>query len=233
MSKKFGSYLIGWLVALGLFNVITFVTPNQINGATKFTTLFWVAYALITVVFVGQLLCTYYIFRANKPDRVFYNLSVFHVSVICLAVVFAVGAVCVAFVQIPDWLGIILCCITLAFNIFTVGKALATAGAVAAIDEKIKTNTRFIRTLTADAEALMARTEPGTLKDTVKKVYEALRYSDPMSAPELEPLEKQIDENIILFAKAIEEKDAQKADDLAGKLLLLIQERNGKCKILK
>lgn len=32
MKKTFGSYIIGWLAALGLFNVVTFVTPNEIDG---------------------------------------------------------------------------------------------------------------------------------------------------------------------------------------------------------
>ena len=35
MKKSFGIYSIVWAICLAVFNVITFVTPNEIGGVRK------------------------------------------------------------------------------------------------------------------------------------------------------------------------------------------------------
>ena len=64
-----------------------------------------------------------------------------------------------------------------------------------------------------------------------KKVCEALRYSDPLSHQQLEPIEAKIQ------AKFNQTKDliarGEEFEEEGKELLLLIQERNGKCKLLK
>ena len=54
MKKSLKFYAIVWALCLAVFNVITFVTPNEIGGVSKFCGSFWGGYIFITVAFIGQ-----------------------------------------------------------------------------------------------------------------------------------------------------------------------------------
>lgn len=71
MKKTFSYYSICWLIALAVFNVITFVTPNEIAGVSKFTGAFWTGYIFITLAFIGQLGCAYKAFKAENLKKLF------------------------------------------------------------------------------------------------------------------------------------------------------------------
>ena len=71
------------------------------------------------------------------------------------------------------------------------------------------------------------------MKTEAKKVYEAIRYSDPMSNPALSDLEVQIFDKFNEFSSAVKSDHAEKAKTAAGELMTLIQNRNKKCKLLK
>ena len=60
MTKRFGIYTLVWAIALAIFNVVAFVVPSEVNEVNRLTGTFWVAYAFITVAFVGQLLCGFF-----------------------------------------------------------------------------------------------------------------------------------------------------------------------------
>ncbi|MBQ9773475.1 MAG: hypothetical protein IJW30_02320 [Clostridia bacterium] len=233
MKKSFGLYALGWLAALGLFNVITFVTPAEIAGESKFDTLFWVAYALITLLFVGQLVCSYFVFRAGSLQKTFYNISLFKVSVTSLISMLIVGGICMCVIPIPEWVGMIACSIVLTVNIIAAAKATVAGGAVSEIDQKIKEKTLFVKMLTADAQTLLAGVEDEEMRNVVKPVYEAIRYSDPMSNAALGTVENRIATQFCAFSAEVKANQLENAQALAKELLAGIDERNAKCKILK
>ena len=101
------------------------------------------------------------------------------------------------------------------------------------VDEKIKEQTQFIKLLTADAEHLMSSSKTAELKAEAKKVYEAIRYSDPMSNEALADIEGQIQSEFAFFTQAIRSEDLELAKSVADGLLNLIDARNKKCKVLK
>ena len=233
MKKSFKYYCIGWLIALAVFNVIAFVTPNEIAGVSKFTGSFWAGYIFITLAFIGQLACSYKAFEAENLKKLFYNIPLITVSYTSLVVMLIVGAVCMAVTVVPYWVGIIVCLLVLAFSAVGVIKATGAAEIVSATDVKIKEQTRFIKLLTSDAEQLMAVSKTDELKAMSKKVYEAIRYSDPMSNEALANIERQIQREFASFSQAITSEDAELAKSVADELLNLIDGRNKKCKALK
>ena len=229
MKKSFGIYAVAWAAVLGLFNVITFVIPAE----DKFDTLFWIAYALITLFFVVQLACTYFIFKPDALEKKFYNIPLVSVSVTALIAMLVVGGICMGVKAIPDWLGIILCCVVVALNIISYARAAAGATIISAVDEKIKTQTFFIKSLSADAQALSARAQGDEMNALVHKIYEAIRYSDPMSNEMLADVESDIGAQFKIFSKAVSDNNSELASASADELLALISSRNAKCKILK
>ena len=233
MKKSFGSYFAGWLAVLALFNVITFVTPHEIGGVSKFTTLFWIGYAFITLFFIGQLVCAYFVISSGSMQKNFYNIPLFSISIIALISMLVIGGLCMAIPAIPTWVGIILCFIVLVINVLSVVKATVAISAVNQVDKNIKTKTLFIKMLTVDAQVLTTKASDETILTLTKKVYEAVRYSDPMSDDALTSVEDRISDKFRDFSAAVEGNNAETAEACSKELLSLISERNAKCKILK
>ena len=130
-------------------------------------------------------------------------------------------------------MGIILCAIVLGINVIAVIKASAVVDIVSSIDEKTKESTLFIKSLTVDAESLMSRAKSETIKAECKKVYEAVRYSDPMSNGALVSIESEITIKFSNFSNAVVSDKFNVASECATELVILIDERNKKCKLLK
>lgn len=233
MKKTFNYYSICWLISLVVFNVIAFVTPNEIAGVSKFTGAFWSGYIFITLAFIGQLGCTYKAFQAENLKKLFYNIPLISVSYTGLVVMLVAGAICMAVPFIPYWVGIIACLLVLVVSAISVIKATVAADIVGEIDEKIKVQTKFVKMLTADAELLMSVSKTAELKAEAKKVYEAIRYSDPMSSNALANVEGQIQSEFAFFSQAIKSEDLELARSVAEGLLDLIDGRNKKCKVSK
>ena len=178
MKKGFKFYGLAWLILFALFNAIVFICPAFFKGENKFDGTFWIGYTFITVAFVGQLICSYFAFKADSKRKLFLNLPLITISYSELITSIIVGTVCMVLPVIPNWLGIICCFIILGFSAVSVIKAVAAADIVNSIDEKVKTETNLIKSLTTDALNLMNRANAPMLKAQCKKVYEALRYSD-------------------------------------------------------
>ena len=79
----------------------------------------------------------------------------------------------------------------------------------------------------------MARATTTEIKAETKKVYEALRYSDYVSTPELIKIEVHIEDHLAQLKIAVENEDLEMVQTETNELLLLIKERNSKCKATK
>lgn len=233
MKKGFKYYAAVWAILLVLFNVICFVTPNEVAGMTKFGGSFWVGYAFITVAFLGQLACAYMAFSAENTKKFFYRIPLISVSYTGLILTIIFGSLVMAIPGLPDWAGAIICILILGFNAIAVIKASAAADAVESVDNRIKTQTQFIKLLTVDAEGLMNRASDPAVKNACKKVYEAVRYSDPMSNEALSVIEAKITVKMDELASAVGADDAEKAKEIVDEIVILVGDRNKKCKALK
>lgn len=233
MKKSFKLYLAAWAVLVVVFNVICFAAPKTVGNFNKFGGAFWAGYIFIMLAFVGQLACAYMAFKADGLQKLFYNVSLIRVSYVGLIVMLVAGALCMAIPNVPNWVGIIVCLLVLAFTALAVIKAKASVDAVSAVDEKVKMKTFFIKSLTVDADTLMAKAKSDEAKAACRKVYEAVRYSDPMSSEALAGAESQITLKFNSLTQAVEAGDDESVRTMADELLVLIADRNKKCKLLK
>ncbi len=231
--KKFWLYAVCWAIALAVFNVVCFVTPNEVGGISKFAGAFWPGYICITVAFIGQLVCVYIALREKNAQKRFYRLPLIAHSWSGLITTLVIGGFCMATPYLPVWAGIVFCLMVLGFMALKLVAAGAAGDAVSETDDRIRTKTAFIRTLTAEAEQLTAAAKTAELKAAVKKVAEAVRYSDPMSDAALTEIEGQIQSGFADLQSAVAAEDAARADAAANALLLLIDARARKCKLLK
>lgn len=232
MKKAFKFYSIIWAVLLILFNVLSFVSMGW-TGVEKYTPSFWIGYVFITIAFIGQIICSYFAFKGNDAKKTFYNISLVKASYTGLILSFVFGGICMLVSPLPYWVSIILCAVVLGLNIVAVLKAAIAIEIVNEVDEKVKTSVLFVKSLTADAEILLDRAKSENVKADCKKVYEAFRYSDPMSSNALATVENEISTKFSELSNAVASDNAEEVLEIAKELVALINERNKKCKLLK
>lgn len=232
MKKVMKFYCVIWAVLLALFNVISFVSVGWAE-TPKYTPSFWIGYIFITIAFIGQLICTYFALKDNDSKKTFYNISLISTSYTGLILSFVFGGLCMIISPLPYWIGIILCAIVLGLNAIAAVKASIAIDVVGEIDEKVKERTFFIKSLTVDAENLISRAKSEAVKAECKKVYEAVRYSDPMSSNALASIESEITITFAKLSEAVVSEDSEKVMTLAGEIIILLGDRNKKCRFLK
>lgn len=232
MKKLFKSYLAIWTVLLILFNIIAFVSVGW-SGQEKYTSSFWIGYISITIAFIGQLACTNYALKNADSRKNFFSLSLYSVGRAGLIMTFVFGGLCMLISTMPYWAGTILCAATLAFNAIAIIKTSTAADIVTGTEERLNQNTTFIRSLTLDAEGLLQSATDESAKSAIKEVYEAVRYSDPVSSTALAPLENEINLKFSDLTEAVNKNEPDKIVCIANEITDLLAERSRNCKMFK
>lgn len=232
MKSNFKYYVIVWAVLVAIFNVIVFVTPNEVAGVSKFDGSFWVGYIFIMITFVAQLGVAWYSLK-DDITKTFYRMPLLSISYGSLIAMMVVGIVCMVIPGFPVWVGVILCLLVLAFSIVSMMQAQAAASVISDIDTKIKNKTFFIKSLTVDIDSLLARAVSSEMSEELKKVYEAVRYSDPMSNDALSGIESSITIKVSELSECVGKADIEGVKVLVKEIKILLNDRNKKCKLLK
>lgn len=228
MKKKiFNSYLICWLISVAVFNAVCFITPNATSEFDKFGGAFWSGYVFITLSFLGQLACACFTLSSESRERLFLNLPVLTVSYSALIASLVVGGAAMAVPNVPNWLGALLCVLFLGITAINVIKAKTAADIVHESETNVKIKTFFIKNLAVRAETLMSEHK----SDDTVRVFEAVRYSDPVSNDTLAADEAEIGTEFEAFSKCVSDGSDTKA--AADELINLIDKRNKKCRMLK
>ncbi|MGN0530768.1 MAG: hypothetical protein ACI4IH_06745 [Eubacterium sp.] len=233
MKRYFKYYGICWVIVLAFFNVVTFVVANETAGIASVGLSFWVGYVFITIAFIGNLICSILFFKEENKGKTFLKIPIINLAYSALIVSLIVGSVAMVLPRIPYWIGVIVNVLVLGFYALAIVKVSAAVGIVNNVEQTFKTQTFFIKSLTVDADSLMSSVKSDEIKAETKKVYEAVRYSDPMSNDALASIENRIQNEFNAFADAVKNNDTDLAKSSAEELVVLINDRNKKCKLLK
>jgi len=226
LKRTWHSYLGIWAIALLLFHAVVLIVPIEKKES------FFAGYSFIVMAMIGQLVCVRQACRSENAEKFFYRLPLITVSTAGVWIMTVLGGLTMAVPAIPVWVGVVLCLAVLAFTAMALMTATMEADVVVQKDEAVKTSMLFIRSLTVKAERLMTKAATGEAKTVTKRVYEAIRYSDPMSTEALSRIEAQILGQFERFSAAIED-NTQEAASLGEALIALIEERNATCKWMK
>ena len=231
MKKIFNMYIAIWAVLLVIFNAIALISPGWI-GIEKYSPSFWIGYAIITVAFLGQLACAWKAFGTDKLQKFFYNIPLIRISYAGLVATFVFGGLCMFLSLLWGWVAGIVCLIVVGITVLSVLKAGTAGEIVGEIDDKIKSETHFIKLYTIKAAELEAYAKTETAKAETKKIAEAFRYSDPMSTEELKAAEVRIELAFEKFENAVK-LGSDEVSVLSEELERLIKARNNECKLYK
>lgn len=234
MKKTFRFYFGIWAILFVLFNAVVFIVRATVpKGLFEWNASFWIAWEFVIVAFVGNLVCAYFAFQAKNLKKMFLNIPLITISWSALIAMLVLGSGFMLIPNCPAWIVAIVCIIVLAFNAIAVIKAVWAADAVNAVDEKIQAQTSFIKSLTVDTESILSRAKSDAVRAECKKVYEAVRYSDPMSNDALSVIEAKITVKVDELSSAVGADDAEKAKEIADEIVILVGDRNKKCKASK
>ena len=245
VKKNLLLYIIVWTILFGLFNVVAFASP-AFPDQEKYTPSFWIGYGLISCVLIGHLICTYRALKSDNATELFYKLfyntyiPLTAISFFTLSISFLTGGAFIVFAPLPHWVGAIVCAIVLAANIYLVFKASAITNEIERVDRKVETQTQFIRNTACEAEKLIGRAQTEEVAVQCRRVFEAIRYSDPMTPKRsvaiesgVASIEYEITTELRTFADAVALNDPDLAEEVANKLITLVGDRNRKIKHLK
>ncbi len=233
MKRIFGFYAVIWALLLTLYNFVLFTFFANSCFAPDYDVRFWISWGFIIFAFLGQLICAYIAFRGENKNKLFLNVSIISQSYIGTILSTVVGSSLIFIEGIPAYLASVICVVVFCFNVISVLKAKAASDTVENTDKRIKTQTAFVSAMTVRAENLMAKAKASDVKAELEKLYEAIRYSDPMSVPDVSDTENQISALYTKLEQALETDDIEGIKMLSGQISLLVGERNSKIKLIK
>lgn len=230
MKRSFKIYALIWAIGFAIFNLVAFVPVVSIEGA-EISSSYVIATIFCDIMFFAQLGCGYFAFKPENKQKVFYNIPIVTTSLMSLLVTIVVAVVLALIPDVPNWLTALVLAIVTLISVVAILKSHFVAETISKIDDKVKAKTFFIKNLTVDAETLISKASTDEAKAEAKKVYEAIRYSDPMANDALSSIENEITSKFTAFENAVASGEA--LEETGKALLILIEERNNKCKLLK
>ncbi|MCI8550589.1 MAG: hypothetical protein HFI68_08400 [Lachnospiraceae bacterium] len=226
MNKRIRVYDFIWAVFFLAFQIIYFTIPPVGTGGKA-------AYWLVTLAFIGQYLCAFLALRGTNRKKLFYGIPMILVSYMGLAATVLCGILLMVVPGFPVWAGVSFCVGVFAFTAAASAGAKAEADFAGQVDETTRAQTFFIKNLTAEAKSLVEKAGSEEIRAACKEVYEAARYSDPMSDVSLAGTESEIAEKFALFSRTVEKENTAEAKTLAKETAAILHSRNQKCRMLK
>ena len=215
MKKGFIKYSLLWLVALGIFNAVAFLVPNELNST------FWISYGAVTAAFVLQLLSTAWFFNKDLLQK---RLGQIPVPVFCMMGLIALLAGSVAFAVTGMTLIVIA-------SYVVVGVQYIANIVVIVVSGKDGAATGFIPELKKNTAELAKKAENDEIKALADEVANAAASADTRSDAALAGVENKILGEMEKFSAAVEASDLEGAQASAKQLLSFIKERNTKCRL--
>ena len=194
MKKSLINYSICWVVFIALFNIICFVTPEELFGFYKFGGAFWAGYAFTILFLVIHYAFMYKLINSNNNSTVSNTLMVMSYVEVALMVIASV--VCMLIPDLPNWASIVACSCVFALSIIIMVATNTTTSKTVNSYEAVNEKTKTMRELTAEAELLMKKTRGTEKEEMAKKIYEAIRYSNAISNNETMEIELQIKKDL-------------------------------------
>lgn len=225
MKSETKKLLIVFAVTFAAFCAVTFAVPNEMLGVARFDdVMFWVSFAVTAVLLVADLIIAAKLTN-DYAEKTLLGLTKLATANTVLIVSGVVGAVVLALPVIPAL-------VSAGVSFVLTAYLLVAVKHVKPEEKSDAPDIKFITLLTADAETLVDRAVTDEGRALAKKVYEEIRYSDPVSSPMLKDDEALIQAKYDQFKLALSDENADLAK-IAKDLQLLIKERNSKCKVLK
>ena len=217
--------LIAVFTLLVVYNVVAFVIPFDRHGG------FWTGYSFSMLAILITAAGAFYALGQEGMKSKFYGLPLVSVVWIYLTTQLVAGFIQMSIPEIPFRYGIVVNVLLLGACLIGLITVNISKEEIDRLDDKVKEKVFYIKSLLADVEGLEARASDESNKKDLKELVETIRYSDPMSSPQLASIENEIEVKVTALMENGADVDVTRA--ICNELQQLFAQRNRKCRLLK
>jgi hypothetical protein len=217
--------LIAVFTLLVVYNVVAFVIPFDRHGG------FWTGYSFSMLAILITAAGAFYALGQEGMKSKFYGLPLVSVVWIYLTTQLVAGFIQMSIPEIPFRYGIVVNVLLLGACLIGLITVNISKEEIERLDDKVKEKVFYIKSLLADVEGLEARASDESNKKDLKELVETIRYSDPMSSPQLASIENEIEVKVTALMENGADVDVTRA--ICNELQQLFAQRNRKCRLLK
>ena len=227
MTKDKKRFLVIVAVLFAALTLIAFAVPFVRNGT------FWVAYIFAVIAIAAQVYAFPVAFEGKSAKSKFYGFPIARLTVIYLAVQFALSIVSMATAKwVPAWVGILLFSLILCAAAIGFIAADAMRNEVERQDTALKKDVTVMRSLQSKLRMMESNCE-GEAKKAVSELSELARYSDPVSHEATAAIEAELMTNVDELQAALVDGENEAILAMCKKCTALLGERNSLCRLNK
>lgn len=227
ISKNKGLSLVITFIIFAVYNIIAFLLPNGKGG------MFWTGYGFSMAAILLTAGVGFYTLERKGLKSKVYGVTLLSLVWSYLIAQLIIGLLEMALPSIPFQYGIILNAILLGGCLIGLIAADIAIDEVERIDENVKKKVSYIKSLQTDIECLIDKNKDEAAKKALKDLAEAIRYSDPMSSPQLSAIENEIKVKAAGLTNAAASVDSSAIVSICDEMQQLVAERNRTCKTIK
>ena len=223
-NKKYATMAsIVFLIIFVVYSVLVFLIFDNLNSV------FWVSYVFMILAYLIHIACVFMINKDKSARAVFFGIPLWSFSIYFVCAEFFCSIV---FMIFRNSIGVTPAIViqALLLCVFIVIAVISIMGRdmVSDVDRKIKDNVSFIAGLNIDVEMLIAQCTDVTTTQSLKKLSETIKYSDPMSNNVVATQDQMLMRYMPELKMTFESGDMEKVRDISRKMELLLIERNKK-----
>ena len=220
MKKRNFLSIIIYIIIFFIFNVIAFLIP------TIKSTTFWIAYSFTILTFLLQPFVWKIVFSNEETIKnKFFEIPIIVISTYCFITQLIVFIFFIFFLLIPYWITLIIESLIMGTAIILLILTIIGKDVIKEIDINNKINISKIDEWKLEIEMLMLEEQDIEKKNSLEKLAEIIKYSDPISNNDLIDLENEISEKIKILKDKINQDIIEET-----KLLLIKRNKTNKFK---
>jgi hypothetical protein len=227
LTKSKTLEILAALIILLVFNTVFFMFPVARELRS------WISYGFSTLAIILAAVTSFYVLWRGQSRSKFYGLPVLYVSWLYMPVQIVWGFAFMFVSAIPLWIGIPASVVLLAACLLGLIAVELGTTEIVRLDEAVKEKVFFIKSLQIEVETMTAKTRDENLKKALTEYAEAIRYSDPMSSPQLADMENTLKRQTAALRRETDAENIDAAMRIIDELQQLLAERNKRCKLLK
>ncbi len=216
-----------YLVILALYNLVVFMVVKDFNAV------FWTNYAFMTGIYLINAGITS-VFAAQTKEKSFMNIPLVLYSPIFVGVEFVLSTIFILARNVVS-IKLVIVLQAILLGVYIIGIVFSQIGKTAFKERSnnIKSKVVFIQGIAIDIELLIGDCTDDGIKKQLKKLYETVKYSDPMANSFVAREENMISDAVMELKELLDNGDMENVPALIKKLERLFEERNRKILITK
>lgn len=219
-TKNTVGFAMIYAILLGVFNLLVFlISKNR-------TDVFWLSYAFMTLAFVVQIVSLLLAFKTADIETAFFGIPLASFSIYYLIAELVIGTLFMIFQVAGFTLALIIQLLVLAAFLIIAIISLMARDTVQQIGETIKDNVSSLKSVLVDVEMIRESCSDSDLKESLRKLSETIKYSDPMTNDSVASLEERIIRKVSELRIYVDDNQLADAKQTCSDLERLYIERN-------